>query len=378
MASPKTSVVVLCGGQSAEHAISLISARFVASALDPERFDVRCIGITREGEWLLQDPRALLAGPADPRTIALDLERPRAHLERIGGAARLVVDGQPSTIVDVVFPVLHGPRGEDGAMQGLLEVVGVAYVGSGVLGSAVGMDKEVMKRLLAHAELPVVPCESLVRSAFPPASGLPLETPADAARREVALRLAALGFPLFVKPANLGSSVGISRVTCAEDLGAAIDLALEYDTKVIVERGVSGAREIECAVLGDLDPVASIPGEIVVRHADGFYSYAAKYLDDGAAPEIPAQLSPSQASAVQLLAIQAFRALDASGLARVDFLLSDTGELFINEINTLPGFTSISMYPKLWEHSGVGARELVSRLIDLALERAARRRSLRA
>jgi D-alanine-D-alanine ligase len=256
--------------------------------------------------------------------------------------------------------------GEDGCIQGLLELAGVPYVGSGVLGSAVGMDKDVMKRLLAQADIPIVPYET-VRSA---------EWRRD--RNSVLQRCISLVCPLFVKPANLGSSVGVTKVKDHAALAAAIDVAFEYDTKVVIEQGIEGVREIECSVLGDEDPIASIPGEIVVDHPDGFYSYAAKYIDEhGATTRIPADLTPAEVSAVQLLGLQTFRTLEGSGLARIDFFMDNSRALYVNEINTLPGFTQISMYPKLWEATGIAPRELVTRLIDIALSRAERRRKLR-
>jgi D-alanine-D-alanine ligase len=239
--------------------------------------------------------------------------------------------------IDVVFPVLHGPMGEDGCVQGLLELAGVPYVGSGVLGSAVGMDKDVMKRLLRDAELPIVPHVTLRRGAW------------DRERDAWVERIAALApggvsasAPLFVKPANLGSSVGVRRVIDRAEIAAAVDHAFEFDLKVVCEQGIPGVREIECAVLGDEDPIPSIPGEVVVDHADGFYSYAAKYIDErGSSIKIPADLSPAEASTLQLLALRTFRALEASGLARVDFLMSKSGDVYVNEINTLPGFTAL-------------------------------------
>jgi D-alanine-D-alanine ligase len=256
--------------------------------------------------------------------------------------------------------------GEDGSVQGLLELAGVPYVGSGVLGSAVGMDKDVMKRLLEQAEIPIVRHETVRHVAWRKDRG------------EVLARCEELGWPVFVKPANLGSSVGVRRAGSRAELEAAIEHAFEFDTKVLVEEAVVGAREIECAVLGDEEPIASIPGEIVVDHADGFYSYTAKYIDEsGATIRIPADLTEAQVNTVQLLALQTFRALEGSGLARVDFFMSKDGRLYVNEINTIPGFTAISMYPKLWEASGVPARELIERLIAVALERGRRRSKLR-
>jgi D-alanine-D-alanine ligase len=256
--------------------------------------------------------------------------------------------------------------GEDGSVQGLLELAGVPYVGSGVLGSSVGMDKDVMKRLLEQAEIPIVRY-AVVRH---------IEW--RKSRREVLDRCEELGSPVFVKPANLGSSVGVRRAGSRAELEAAIEHAFEFDTKVLVEEAVPGAREIECAVLGDEEPIASIAGEIVVDHADGFYSYAAKYIDEhGSITRIPADLTDAQVNTVQLLALRTFRALEGSGLARVDFFLSSDGKLYVNEINTIPGFTAISMYPKLWAASGVPARELVERLIAIAIERGQRRGKLR-
>ena len=366
----KLRVAVLFGGRSAEHEISLLSARFVVSALDRDRFDPVLVGIDKSGRWLLQEEALLLAAARDPRLAKLNPDRPDVALvahPSEGGDASLAIAGGPPTGLDVVFPVRHGPLGEDGCVQGLLELAGVPYVGAGVLGSAVGMDKDVMKRLLAAAELPMVPYRTIRRPAW------------DRARdAEITAAEATAGYPSFVKPANMGSSVGVSRATSREELARAVDLAFEYDTKVIVEQGVPNAREVECSVLGNDEPIASIPGEIRIDHADGFYSYAAKYLDEtGATIRIPADLSPAQATAVQLLAIETFRALECAGLARVDFFLSPAGDLYVNEINTLPGFTAISMYPKLWEASGVSAKELVSRLVDLAIDRAATRRKLK-
>jgi D-alanine-D-alanine ligase len=365
--SKKLRVAVVFGGRSAEHEISLLSARFVVESLDRDRFDPVLVGIDKSGRWLLQEEALLLGAARDPRLAKLNQSMPDVALAAhpgAGGEASLSITGRGTTGVDVVFPVLHGPMGEDGSVQGLLELAGVPYVGAGVLGSSVGMDKDVMKRLLAAADLPVVPWVTLRQGTFAP--------DADVARCE------ALGFPLFVKPANLGSSVGVSRARTRDELVAAIAHAFEYDAKIIVEKGLDRPREVECAVLGNDHPAASIPGEIVVDHPDGFYSYAAKYIDEnGATLRIPADLSPDQVSAVQRLAVQTFRVLECAGLARVDFFLANDGKLWVNEINTIPGFTAISMYPKLWEASGVGAKELVGRLVDLALERAARRAKLR-
>lgn len=370
--SAKVRVAVLFGGRSAEHEISLLSARFVARSLDPERFETVLVGIDKEGRFRLADAAFLLEAERDPRLVKLHQAAAEVRFElAAAGEHALVVEGaRGARGVDVVFPVLHGPMGEDGTIQGMLELLGLPYVGAGVLGSAVGMDKDVMKRLLAEAELPIVRHATLRKHLFEAAPGAELS--------RVAERLDGAQ-TVFVKPANLGSSVGISRVRSPEALEPAVREAFLYDEKVLVEEGVPGARELECAVLGDLEPEPSVVGEIVVDHPDGFYSYDAKYVDEvGATLRIPAELSADQVRAIQLLAIRTFRVLEASGLARVDFFLSrETGELYVNEINSIPGFTSISMYPKLWEASGVPARALVGRLVDLALARAARRRSLR-
>ncbi|WP_437958787.1 D-alanine--D-alanine ligase family protein [Sorangium sp. So ce119] len=373
--SAKVRVAVLFGGRSAEHEISLLSARFVVEALDRDRFEPVLIGIDKSGRWLLQDEALLLSAARDPRLARLNDAMPEIALDAHpgpAGEATLTVPGGARSPIDVVFPVLHGPTGEDGCVQGLLELAGVPYVGSGVLGSAVGMDKDVMKRLLREAEIPIVPHVSLRRAAWDRDRGACLEQIA-------ALSPAGSGFgPIFVKPANLGSSVGVRRVTTRSEIEAAVEHAFEFDLKIVCEQGIEGVREIECSVLGDDDPIASVPGEIVVGHADGFYSYAAKYIDaEGATIRIPADLSPAEANAVQLLALRTFRALEASGMARVDLFLAPDRSLYVNEINTIPGFTAISMYPKLWEASGIPARELIARLIDLALERGARKARLR-
>jgi D-alanine-D-alanine ligase len=266
----------------------------------------------------------------------------------------------------VAFPVLHGPLGEDGTVQGLLELAGVPFVGSGVLGSAVGMDKDVMKRLLVAAKLPVLPYLTLRRARFERSRDAELEA------------LGQLGLPLFVKPANLGSSVGVSRVTERAALAAAVTHAFEFDDKIVIEAGLERPREIECAVLGGEVPFASIPGEIVVDHADGFYSYAAKYLDEnGAHTRIPAELTAAESAEAQRLALATFDALEAEGLARVDLFLDRERRLWVNEINTLPGFTAISMFPKLMAASGVDARTLITRLIEDAERRGAERRARR-
>jgi D-alanine-D-alanine ligase len=370
--SPKLRVAVLFGGRSAEHEISLLSARFVVESLDRSKYEPILVGIDKSGRWLLQDEAFLLSAARDPRLVKLNQAMPGlllpphptpdgASLQRASAT-----DGEPLG-VDVIFPVLHGPMGEDGTVQGLLELSGLPYVGAGVLGSAVGMDKDVMKRLLLQAGLPVLPYETLRRSEW------------QAGSDGVLSRLARLGFPQFVKPANLGSSVGVSRAKSEAELAPALEHAFEFDDKLVIEAGLDHPREVECAVLGGDVPRASVAGEITIDHPDGFYSYAAKYVDDsGVATKIPAQLSPAQSDAVQRLALATFRTLECEGLARVDLFLDKSGELYVNEINTLPGFTAISMFPKLWAASGVPAAELMTILIEDALARAARKRARRS
>jgi D-alanine-D-alanine ligase len=353
-----------------------LSARFVLESLDRSRFAPLLVAIDKHGVFRVQDEQRLLSAPADPRTVTLDLDQPEvvlvaqpdadgASLARLGDGGAL--DDSEAPPIDVVFPVLHGPYGEDGTVQGLLELANLPYVGSGVLGSAVGMDKDVMKRLLVEAKLPVLPYRTLRAARFERAPDAELAACAE------------LRFPLFVKPANLGSSVGVSRVTADDGLRGAVEHAFEFDDKVVVEQGLSRPREIECAVLGGDEPFASVPGEIEVEHADGFYSYAAKYLDDdGTVTRIPANITDDQRAEAQRLALATFAALDGAGMARVDLFLAADGRMWVNEINTIPGFTRISMFPKLMAASGVPPSELMTRLIDDALTRAARKRRRRS
>jgi len=371
----KTRVIILFGGRSAEHEISLLSARNVYLALDRERFEPVLVGIDKQGRWHLEAEQTLLAAAGDPRALKLrasgrPLDVPVYPEAREQASLSPSVQTLESRLLlrqdDVVFPVLHGTYGEDGTVQGLLELADVAYVGPGTLGSALGMDKDVTKRLLAQAGIPVVPWR-LVRAT-------------DFVRdRAATLAVASeLGFPVFVKPANAGSSVGVSKVATATALEPALIQALQFDTKVLVETAVC-AREIECAVLGNEQPQASIPAEIVVHHKDGFYSYDAKYVDEnGAEARIPAALSPELAARVRQLSVETFRCLELAGMTRVDFFLDkNDGTLYVNEVNTIPGFTAISMYPKMWEAAGISQKELVSRLIDFAIERRASRRRLK-
>jgi len=377
MSARKLRVAVLFGGRSAEHEISVLSARFVLESLDRERFEPVLVGITKDGRWVRESEAALLAQSRDPRLAQVNAAEAAAELHLAAhpvipahesSAQAALLGGEAAEGIDVVFPVLHGPMGEDGTIQGLFRLAEVAFVGSGVLGSAVGMDKDVMKRLFHEAGLPIVPHRTLKRRSF------------DKNRAAVLADLQAFagGEALFVKPANLGSSVGVSKAASSEALGPALDHAFAFDDKVVVERGVPGVREIECGVLGNDEPIASVVGEIVVTHADGFYSYDAKYVDSsGSHTVIPAEISPLEATRVQTLAVQAFEVLGCDGLARVDFFRAADGTIYLNEVNTMPGFTAISMYPKLFEASGIGARELVTRLVELGLERAREKRALR-
>ncbi len=343
-------VGVLFGGRSGEHEVSLISAASVIAALDPEKYEAVPIGITKGGQWL--------AGTAATKMLPEVLKTgERVMLSADPNVAALVPVGAPSgnaLHVDVIFPVLHGTFGEDGTVQGLLDLAGLAYVGSGVLGSAVGMDKDMQKRLFQHAKLPIVDFLAFQRAEW------------EKSRAKVMSAIKKkFRFPVFVKPATLGSSVGMTKAHDAKELAAAMDLAAEFAQKIIVERAIKG-REIEVSVLGNEDPKASIPGEIVPHRE--FYDYAAKYLEEGTRLLIPAKLNRAQIKKFQEYAVRAFRSLECLGLARVDFFLEHrTNRIYLNEINTIPGFTSISMYPKLWEASGLPYRELLSRLIDLAL-----------
>ena len=351
----KIRVGILFGGRSGEHDVSLQSAASVIKALDPAKYEIVPIGITREGHWragtsagqtLLQvleagEPVTPSADPTGPKLLPL-------------ASPGLTASSIPS--LDVVFPVLHGTFGEDGTVQGLLELADVPYVGAGVLASSAGMDKDVMKRLFRDAGLPVVPWQLILRADW--------ESHPGAVRRRIE---GALRYPLFVKPVNLGSSVGISKVHHHRELAAALNLAAQYDRKILVEKGID-AREIECSVLGNDHARASVPGEVVP--VNEFYDYEAKYIKEGSALIIPAKLTARQTKRVQDVAVRAFQAIDGAGMGRVDFLLDrKTGRVYLNEINTIPGFTSISMYPKLWEASGIPYSQLLDRLIELALER---------
>ncbi|WP_251975789.1 D-alanine--D-alanine ligase [Salinicola avicenniae] len=361
----KIRVGVVCGGKSAEHEVSLQSARNIVDALDRDRFDVVVIGIDKQGHWHINNADNFLVNADDPSRIALNpspgelaLVPGRIHEPLIATDAAATSLGH----LDVIFPIVHGTLGEDGSLQGLLRMANLPFVGSGVLGSAAGMDKDVAKRLLRDAGIPIAPFVTLTRR--------------TAREADAEALLAELGSPLFVKPANQGSSVGVSRADDAISLREAIDLALAFDHKVLIESAVDG-REIECAVLGNDEPQASGCGEIVVEQ--GFYSYDTKYIDDDAATvAVPAAIDEDASERIRQLAIRTFQVLECAGLARVDVFLTATGEIVVNEINTLPGFTRISMYPKLWQASGLGYSALVTRLIELALERHAADTTLRS
>jgi D-alanine-D-alanine ligase len=374
-------VGVIFGGRSGEHEVSLASARSVMAAMDKNKYEAVPIGITKEGRWLLggdslqmleqavregMQPEEIAARALHPRelvpvssvglTAAGNPQNPLARDEH--------ADGRRPTILaslDVAFPVLHGPFGEDGTVQGLLELADIPYVGAGVMASAVGMDKAAMKDIFKAHDLPIVRHQVILRKVWEANPG-----------RVVREAEAVFAYPCFVKPACLGSSVGVTKAHDRAELAAGLAEAARYDRKIIVEEGVLHTREIECSVLGNDDPIASVPGEIVPSRE--FYDYAAKYLDNASRLLIPAPLSPALAARVQELAIAAFKAIDGAGMARVDFLLNSvSGDLYLNEINTIPGFTAISMYPKLWEASGISYPELIDRLIALALERHADR-----
>jgi len=382
----KLRVGVLFGGRSGEHEVSLLSAASVVNAIDKEKYEVVPVGITKDGRWVTAgDAERLLSGQhheekhlraGDPEATpgAAVLAAGEAVVvppEPVHRANPSLAPFQTDTLarrasdrainVDVIFPVLHGTFGEDGTIQGLLELADIPYVGAGVLGSAAGMDKDIMKALFRATGLPIVKHVTILRT----------DWDHDAKKVEKKIEKA-LKYPMFVKPANLGSSVGISKAHNKRELGPAIYEAAKFDRKIVIEQGVGGAkqkaREIECSVLGNDQPIASVPGEIVPGKE--FYDYTAKYLDEGSELVIPAKLTKAETKKVQELAVRAFQAVDCAGLARVDFLMEPkTRKLFVNEINTMPGFTAISMYPKLWAASGISYPDLIDRLIQLGVER---------
>jgi D-alanine-D-alanine ligase len=360
MTGRKLRVAVLFGGKSAEHEVSLQSARNIIEALDKDKYEVVPIGIDKEGRWLLAERSNYLLNASDPKLISLNASsRAVAVAPESAGALTDLASMREDAPIDVFFPVLHGPFGEDGSIQGLLKVANVPFVGAGVLGSAVSMDKDVVKRLLRDAGIGIADFIAL--------------RPSDTV--SYAQVVERLGSPVFVKPANLGSSVGVHKVSREADFGPALADAFAYDAKVLIEEAIVG-REIEVSVLGNDDPIASVPGEIVPHHE--FYSYDAKYIDEhGAGLEVPAKLPEEIVKRIQDIAVRAFRVAGCEGMARVDFFLREDGEALVNEINTIPGFTSISMYPKLWEASGVPQSQLLDRLIELAIARFERDAKLR-
>lgn len=348
----KITVGILFGGKSAEHEVSLQSAKNVVDAIDRNKYDIVLIGIDKEGQWLLQEESNFLLNAEDPKLVKLNASNASITLAPEGEGSLVATTGNvDSKNIDVIFPILHGPMGEDGTVQGFLKLADIPFVGCDVLGAAVGMDKEIMKRLLRDAGLPIGRFATFHAH----------ETiDFDMVKEE-------LGMPLFVKPANLGSSVGINKAHNVGELKKACEEAFRYDSKILIEEFIEG-REIECAVIGNEDPKASLPGEIVVH--DEFYSYDTKYVsEDGASLAIPADLPEEVVKEIQALALLTFTTLAASGLARVDFFVTKKNEIFVNEINTMPGFTKNSMYPKLWEASGISYSELIDRLIELARER---------
>lgn len=356
----KLRVAILFGGKSAEHEVSLQSARNVANALDTDKYEAILIGISKAGQWLAPGVSGrYLALASNQPTKAPEKSREVVMMAPSGGGILTRDSGVIEGKIDVVFPVLHGPFGEDGTVQGLLKLANVPFVGAGVLGSAVGMDKDVMKRLLRDAGIPVakfVVVHSYEKISF-----------ADAKKK--------LGVPMFIKPANLGSSVGISKVRHEKEFKEALTHAFEFDTKVLIEEFIDG-REVECSVLGNENPIASVPGELVLKSE--FYSYEAKYLDpDAMVPQIPANLSKALTKKVQETAVAAFKALCCEGMGRVDMFVTKDDRVILNEINTIPGFTNISMYPKMWEASGLSYSKLIDKLIQLAIERHEKERRLK-
>ena len=358
----KIRVGLLFGGKSAEHEVSLQSAKNILAALDKNQYEVVLIGIDKGGKWRWSQELNLL-NENDPGSIQLDSGGQELAIVPGAETGQMIsIDGKKDLgPIDVIFPILHGPFGEDGTVQGLLKLANIPFVGAGVLGSAVGMDKDVMKRLLKADNIPIADFLTF--------------TYADKGSIDYGQITNRLGLPVFVKPANLGSSVGISKAYDRAGLEKAVHYAFQYDTKIVIEENIQG-RELECSVLGNESPIASLPGEVLPQ--TDFYSYEAKYIDEnGALLEIPAKLPDEKTREVQQLAIRAYRSLCCEGLARVDLFLRENGEVLVNEINTLPGFTRISMYPKLWEASGLPCKELLDQLIRFALESFQREQKLK-
>jgi D-alanine-D-alanine ligase len=351
----KQRVGIVFGGKSAEHEVSLQSAKNILEAIDKNKFEVVLLGIDKQGEWHLNDASGFLLNAENPKLIALNRSGENVALVPGSSSQQLITrqQAQPLSQVDVIFPIVHGTLGEDGSLQGLLRMANLPFVGSDVLGSAVSMDKDFTKRLLRDAGLNVAPWISVTQT--------------QRANIDAQAVIARFGLPLFIKPANQGSSVGVSKVDSLETFDAALDLAFTFDRKVLIEQGIKG-REIECAVLGNDVPEASPCGEVVVH--DAFYSYDTKYISEsGAQVVVPAAISDEASAAIRAVAISAFQALECFGMAREDVFLTDAGEIIVNEVNTLPGFTNISMYPKLWQAAGLSYSDLITRLIELAQQR---------
>jgi D-alanine-D-alanine ligase len=353
MNKKKINIGILFGGKSAEHEVSLQSAKNVFDAIDKEKYNPTLIGIDKSGKWLLNNESKFLLNADDPKLIKLNQSSDSVALvPQSAGEISNFTNSSQGLKIDVIFPILHGPFGEDGTVQGLLKLANLPFVGASVLGSVVGMDKDVMKRLLRDAGIPIGKFIVLKSS----------ESIPDFQKIKDELEL-----PFFVKPANMGSSVGVNKIHDESEYKNGLSKAFDFDTKIILEEFIEG-REIECSVLGNDKPIASIPGEVVSNHE--FYSYDAKYIDEhGATLEIPAKISDQITKQIQELAIKTFQVLSCEGLGRVDFFLKENGEIIVNEINTIPGFTKISMYPKLWEASGISYTDLIDRLIQLAIER---------
>jgi D-alanine-D-alanine ligase len=346
-------VGILFGGKSAEHEVSLQSAKNIFDALDRNKYTPMLIGIDKSGRWLLREESQFLLNPEDPKAIRLNEAGDSvALIPQSRGSIAHLNSLKQEQVIDVIFPILHGPFGEDGTVQGLLKLADIPFVGAGVLASAVGMDKDVMKRLLRDGGVPIGNFISLKSHESAP----DFSTIKDK-----------LGIPFFIKPANMGSSVGVNKIHDQGEYISAIQEAFSYDSKILIEEFIPG-RELECSVLGNEEPIASVPGEVISSHE--FYSYQAKYIDEkGAALEIPAKIPETTIKRIQSLAIKTFQTLSCEGLSRVDFFLKPNGDVLVNEINTMPGFTRISMYPKLWEASGISYTELLDRLIELAIRR---------
>ncbi len=357
----KINVAILFGGKSAEHEVSLQSAKNVFEAIDKEKYNPILIGIDKKGRWLLNNSSKFLLNADNPRIIKLNQAGSTVALTPQSDGKISNLKGEKNNIsIDVVFPVLHGPFGEDGTVQGLLKLANIPFVGAGVLGSAVAMDKDIAKRLLRDAGIPIG--KFMVYK-----SGDRIPDYKSIKEKLVT--------PFFIKPANMGSSVGISKIHDESEYLEGIENAFDYDVKIIIEEYIEG-REIECSVLGNSNPIVSIPGEIILNHE--FYSYEAKYIDEnGSILKIPAKIPRKITKKIQDLAVKTFKTLSCEGLGRVDFFLKDNGEIIVNEINTIPGFTKISMYPKLWEASGISYTELISKLIELAIERFGKEQKLK-